>query len=212
MLQAVSFPVAGRDVEGVLHLPEGTAVGSVAVLHGYGGHPDQPHIIATCRSLAGQGIAALRFAYRDHQPPRMTLESGLADAVAALRLLSAHPHVPHRLGVVGFSYGGAVAALAAGRDRSLRCAVLAAAPASFQQSDEPERAIAKAKARVLLIWGSRDTEVPFANAERFAATLTKVKAAHMLTTIEGGDHDFAPAAPRAAMTEAVARFTREALL
>ena len=214
MLQAVSFPVAGRDVEGVLHLPESTAVGSVAVLHGYGGHPDQPHIIATCRALAESGVAALRFAYRDHQPPRMTLDSGLADAVAALRLLKAHPQVPHDLGVVGFSFGGAVAALAAGRDRSLRCAVLAAAPSAlqYQKDERPEREIARTRGRVLLIWGTRDAVVPLINADRFTATLAQANVAHRLLTIEGADHDFSPAGPRVLMTKAVAGFVREAFL
>ena len=77
--QRVSFRVPTGELEGVLHLPEITAIGGCAVLHGYGGDPDQPHIVATCEALAESGVAALRFAYRDHQPPRMTLDSGLAE-------------------------------------------------------------------------------------------------------------------------------------
>src|SRR5213595_309448 len=98
-------------------------------MHGFGGHPDQPHIVATCDALARAGVAALRFAYRDHRPPRMTLDTALADAAGAVRLLKAHPGVPERLGVVGFSFGGTVAAIMAGRDHRVRAAVLAAAPA-----------------------------------------------------------------------------------
>ena len=108
-LQRVSFAVPTGEIEGVLHLPETTTLGGCAVLHGFGGHPDQPHIVATCAALAEAGIAALRFAYRDHQPPRMTLGSALEDAAGAIRLLKAHPSVPEQLGVVGFSFGGAVA-------------------------------------------------------------------------------------------------------
>ena len=85
------------ELEGVLHLPEASAVGACVVLHGFGGHPDQPHIVTTCATLADSGVAALRFAYRDHEPPRMTLDSSLADTAGAVRLLKAHPEIPERL-------------------------------------------------------------------------------------------------------------------
>src|ERR1700682_2590359 len=110
-LQRVSFVVPGGsgsharsdgDIEGVLHLPETTAIGGCTVLHGFGGHAEQPHIVATCNALADAGVAALRFAYRDSHPPKMTLDSALADTAGAVRLLKAHPDIPERLGVVGF--------------------------------------------------------------------------------------------------------------
>src|SRR5205807_1136343 len=126
-VQAVSFAVPSGELEGVLHLPETAAVGGCVVLHGFGGDPDQPHIVATCAGLAHAGVAALRFAFRDHQPPRMTLESGLADA------------------------------------------------------------------------------------ERYAAVLSQARVTHRLVTIEGGDHDFAPATARARMVETVAAWVRESL-
>src|SRR5947208_13768953 len=101
----------------------------------------------------------------------MTLESGLADAAGAVRLLKAHPDVPERLGVVGFSFGGTVAALVAGRDSRVRAAALAAAPARFGDDSKwkPVAELSRTRARVLLIWGSRDSQVPFENAARSAA-------------------------------------------
>jgi len=226
-LQRVSFVVPrGRDpwarsdgeLEGTLHLPETTAIGGCVVLHGFGGDPDQPHIVATCTALATAGIAALRFAYRDHQPPRMTLESGLADAAGAIRLLKAHPAVPERLGLVGFSFGGTVTAIAAGRDSRIRAAVLAAAPAEARPDShawsgdgkwKPMAELSRTRARVLLIWGSRDTQVPIAHAERYRAVLLQARVTNRLVTIEGGDHDFDPAAARERMTAAVADWVRE---
>ncbi len=185
------------------------------MLHGYGGDPEQPHILATCAALAESGVAALRFAYRDHQPPRMTLDSALADAAGAIRLLKAHPSVPERLGVVGFSFGGTVAAIAAGRDSRIRCAVLAAAPASIPtQADEkwkPVAELSRTRARVLLIWGSRDREVSIDHAERYRPVLTQARVTNTLVTIEGGDHDFEPAAARERMTTAVAEWVRDSL-
>ena len=218
--QRVGIRVEDTELDGVLHLPETSAIGGAAVLHGFGGHPDQPHIVATCDALARAGVAALRFAYRDHQPPRMTLGSGLADAAGAVRLLKAHPDVPERLGVVGFSFGGTVAALVAGRDSRIRGAVLAAAPAaagpkfsawSNEGKWKPVAELSRTRARVLLIWGSRDDQVPFENAERYAAVLSQARVPNRIVTIEGGDHDFAPAGPRAKMTETVAEWLRETL-
>jgi dienelactone hydrolase len=210
-VQRVSFVVPGAELEGTLHLPDTGAVGGVAVFHGFGGHPDQPHVVAACGALADAGVAALRFAFRDHQPPRMTLASGLADASGAIRLLKAHPDIPGAMGVVGFSFGGAVAALVAGRDSRIRAAVLAAAPARFGEDDKlkPIAEVTRTRARVLLIWGSRDTQVPPTNAERYAAVLSQARVTHRTVIIEGGDHDFAPAGPRQMMAERVAEWCRE---
>src|SRR5258705_332936 len=79
---------------------------------GYGGPPAQPPIVECCAALAAAGIAALRFPYRDHQPPRMTLDTGTEDATAALAALRAA--VGEASAVVGFSFGGCVAARLAG--------------------------------------------------------------------------------------------------
>src|SRR3981081_674635 len=108
-LQRVSFVVPGGELEGTVHLPETRAIGGVAVLHGFGGHPDQPHIVAVSEALATCGAASRRFSYRDHQPPRMTFASGLADASGAIRLLKAHPDIPEALGVAGLPCRGALA-------------------------------------------------------------------------------------------------------
>ena len=212
-LQRVSFVVPGGELDGTLHLPQSRAVGGVAVLHGFGGHPDQPHIVAACEALATAGVAALRFAYRDHEPPRMTLASALADAGGAIRLLKAHPDVPEAMGIVGFSFGGAVAALVAGRDSRIRAAVLAAAPARFGDDDhfKPLAEVTRTRARVLLSWGSHDTHVPLANAQRYADVLSQARVTHRTAIIEGGDHDFAPGAARRMMAERVAEWCRESV-
>jgi dienelactone hydrolase len=217
-VQSVSFTVPTGEIAGVLHLPETTTIGGCAVLHGYGGHPDQPHIVATCAALADAGVAALRFPYRDHQPPRMTLDSALADAAGAIRLLKAHPSVPEKLGVVGFSFGGTVAAIVAGRDSRIRAAVLAAAPAlaephfkawNNEGKWKPVAELSRTRARVLLIWGSRDTQVSIENAERYRAVLLQARVTNTLVVIDGADHDFEPAAAREKMTATVAAWVSE---
>jgi dienelactone hydrolase len=212
--QRVGIRVESIELDGVLHLPDTSAVGGAAVLHGFGGHPDQPHIVATCSALAEAGIAALRFAFRDHQPPRMTLASALADAAGAVRVLKAHPDVPERLGVIGFSFGGTVAGLVAGRDSRIRAAVLAAAPAQFGDDPKwkPVAELSRTRGRVLLICGSRDNPRALEDAERYAAVLSQARVPNRIVTIEGGDHDFAPAGPRAQMAETIAEWMRETLV
>jgi dienelactone hydrolase len=216
--QRVSFVVPTGEIAGVLHLPEATTIGGCAVLHGFGGDPDQPHIVATCVALADAGVAALRFAYRDHQPPRMTLDSALADAAGAIRLLKAHPSVPEKLGVVGFSFGGTVAAIVAGRDSRIRAAVLAAAPAlaepHFKAWNDagkwkPVAELSRTRARVLLLWGARDRQVSVENGERYRAVLLQARVTNTLTVIDGADHDFEPAGARERMTAAVADWISE---
>src|SRR5258708_31855201 len=118
MLQRVSFPVAGTEVEGVVHLPEGETLGGVAILPGRGGAIERPAYLGD--ALAAAGIAALRFAFRIESDAF----AGLADTGRAVRLLRAHPAIPQRIGLLGWSFGGAVAAPAAGRDSPIRGAVL----------------------------------------------------------------------------------------
>ncbi|MDQ3399611.1 MAG: hypothetical protein M3470_01240, partial [Chloroflexota bacterium] len=118
MLQRVSFRSGGAESDGVLHLPEAPAVGGAAV---FGALDDQTDDLAgLCEAFAGEGVAALRFAYRQPATP----ESALAEVAGAVRLLKAHPLVPERLAVAGHAAGGAVAAIAAGRDSRIVAAVL----------------------------------------------------------------------------------------
>ena len=101
----------------------------------------------------------------------------------------------------------------AGRDSRIRAAVLAAAPARFGDDDKlkPIAEVTRTRARVLLIWGSRDTQVPLTNAKRYAAVLSQARVTHRTVIIEGGDHDFSPAGPRAMMAQRVTEWCRESL-
>src|SRR6266571_3348318 len=123
MLKRVSFAVAGVEVEGILHLPDGETIGGVAELGGR--TPDIESGRFVCEALAAAGVAALRFAYRTASD----VQGNLADTAGAIRLLRAHPAIPQRIGVAGHSYGGSIAALAAGRDSRIQSAVLIVPPA-----------------------------------------------------------------------------------
>ncbi|HEY8862044.1 MAG TPA: dienelactone hydrolase family protein [Candidatus Limnocylindria bacterium] len=208
MLQRVAFAVAGSQVEAILHLPDGETIAGVAVLPGRGGTMADTAYL--CESIAASGIAALRFTFRVDGDAL----AGLADAGGAVRLLRAHPAIPQRVGVVGWSFGGAVAALAAGRDSRIRAAVLVSTPAArdYWGPAKPLAEITRTRAQVLIVRPAADEVVAPADADRYAAVLTQARVRHELLTIAGADHNFTGPAERAEMLAAVTSWLRVALV
>ena len=204
MLQRVSFPVGGAEVAGILHLPDGETIGGAAVLAG------RVHTIDSlaylCEAIAAAGVAALRFAHRGDDG----LER-LADAAGAVRLLRGHPAIPQRIGVVGHSYGAAIAAMVAGRDSRLRSAVLVAPPAQrdYFGSIKPIAELSRTRAKILIVGATADREVDPADSERYAAVLRQGGAPCRFVRIEGADHLFT--GHRTALTSTVAIWLRETL-
>jgi len=207
VLQRVAFAVAGSQVEAILHLPDGETIAGVAVLPGRGGTMADTAYL--CESIAASGIAALRFTFRVDGDAL----AGLADAGGAVRLLRAHPAIPQRVGVVGWSFGGAVAALAAGRDSRIRAAVLVSTPAArdYWGPAKPLAEITRTRAQVLIVRPAADEVVAPADADRYAAVLTQARVRHELLTIAGADHNFTGPAERAEMLAAVTSWLRVAL-
>jgi dipeptidyl aminopeptidase/acylaminoacyl peptidase len=205
--QRVSFRVAGSEVEGILHLPERVPLGGVAVLGGRVG--DIESGMAVCAALGDAGVAALRFAYRTESD----ILGNLADAAGAIRLLRAHPSIPQRIGITGHSYGGAIAAIAAGRDSRIRAAALVVPPAErdYFGTVKPMAELSRTRAKVLLVGAAADAVVPPEHTERYAVLLRQAGVAHRMITVEGADHDFTLPTCRAAMLEAVTAWFRETL-
>lgn len=211
MLQKVSFPVGGTEVIGILHLPEKDTVGGVIEMGG----GEIEHGAYVCEALAAAGVAALRFAFRIRPRGGRTVDplAGLADAAAAVRLLRAHPAIPQRIGAVGHSFGGVVAALVAGRDSRIRAAALLAAPAERPQlgAIRPPAELSHTRARVLLVSAGADERVAPGDAERYASVLRQAGVAHRVVTIEGADHLFSAAADRTRMLGELTDWMRSAL-
>lgn len=206
MLQSVSFLVAGTEVEGILHLPDGETLGGVAVLGGRGG--DIEAGAGLCTAIERAGVAALRFTWRAPDD----IKAALADVAAAIRLLRAHPSVPQRAGVVGHSYGGAVAAIAAGRDSRLRAAVLIVPPAErdYFGGLRPMAELSRTRARVLIVGASADEVVAPGDAERYAVLLRQAGVTHRLVMVEGADHQFFEHEHREQAERAITDWLRQA--
>ena len=206
MLQRVSFPVAGTEIEGILHLPDGAALGGVVVLAGRVHTSDTTTYL--CEAVAAAGVAALRFAHRGDDG----LER-LADTAGAIRLLRRHPAIPPRIGVVGHSYGAAIAALAAGRDSRLRSAVLIVPPAhrDYFGPIKPIAELSRTRATVLIVSATADQVVDPGDGERYAMVLRQGGAPCRVIHIEGADHMFTLPEPRAALIAAVTAWLPETL-
>ena len=208
MLQRVSFAVSGTEIEGILQLPDSEAtIGGVVVLPGRGGTME--HTAYLGESLASAGIAALRFTFRIDSDAF----AGLADTGGAVRVLRAHPAIPPRIGLLGWSFGGAIAAMAAGRDSRIRAAVLVSTPAArgYFGIAKPLAEISRTRAKVLIVRPSADEVVPPGDADRYAAVLTQARVVNRVVTVEGADHNFTDPTPRAEMLAAVTSWLREVL-
>lgn len=206
MLQRVSFPVAGDEIEAILHLPDGGTIGGVAVLAG------RRHTIDSqtdlCGAIAAAGVAAIRFAHRSDD----ALER-LADAAGAIRLLRSHPSIPQRIGVVGHSYGGAVAALVSGRDSRIQSAVLIVPPAQqpYFGAVKPVPESSRTRAKVLIVTATADAEVDPRDSERYEAVMRQAGVVCRLVRIDGADHMFSRPEQSLALQAAVTDWLRETL-
>ena len=121
----LSFEVNNERIHGMLHLPINASAPHpcVLMLHGFTGTSIEPHrlFVLMARAFAAAGIAALRFDFRGSGQSEgvfseMTLTRELEDALAALALLEGRSDVidRSRLGILGLSMGGLMAALTAG--------------------------------------------------------------------------------------------------
>lgn len=124
MMQYVEFLSGPNTLRGMLHLPEGKRPAPAVLLcHGFTGSRTESHFlfVKISRMLEQLDIASLRFDFAgsgesDGDFERVTLSSEMADASAALDFLRRHPAVdPGRIGLLGLSLGGAVAAMVTAR-------------------------------------------------------------------------------------------------
>jgi alpha/beta superfamily hydrolase len=126
MEERVTFPSVGFDLVGVLHRPDDLKPGerraAMIVLHGFGGTMEGPGGNNPAKIFCDMGYVALRFDFRGcGQSPgergRLICLEEVEDARNALSFLAARPEVdPAQIGVMGESFGAAVAVYAGGVD------------------------------------------------------------------------------------------------
>jgi hypothetical protein len=134
METAITISVNGSQTIGILHLPDRVAGNAPAVLllHGLTGNKTEAHriFVKTARALQRKGFTVLRFDFRgwgdsEWESEQSTIVTMIEDARAATDFLLGQRGVDAtRLGYLGFSTGGAVAAQAIERDPRVRSLVL----------------------------------------------------------------------------------------
>jgi len=156
MQRACYFSNDGQQIAGTVHLPNGVGPFPAVVLyHGFTGHRTEAHFlfVKTSRALEQAGIASLRFDFRGSGESEgrfqdMTIESEVSDALAAFSTLAELPEVDEkRMGVLGLSLGGLVAASVTGFEKRVKSTVLWSAVASLAETigrrltDEAKRSL-----------------------------------------------------------------------
>lgn len=217
--EMIAFEGPLGTLRGVLHRPDAAPAPGVILLHGFTGqHIEHDRLyVQAGRALAGAGFAALRFDFygsgdSDGEFDAFTVDSEVADAVAALDWIAARPEIDAtRLGAVGLSLGGAIAALLAGQDARVKAAVLWNAVAftsrmaanlapgphggltlgaplldSLRRAD-PVGALARFGGPALVIHATGDEVVPMSDADAYAAVLNGQSERRWF---EGGSHTF----------------------
>src|SRR3989441_8567135 len=126
MEERVSFVSDGLKLAGVLHAPDGRAQRqrrpAFLVLHGFGSNKDSGGSVATARMFVDLGYVALRFDMRgcgesEGVRGRVICLEQVEDTRSAFGFLAARPEIdPDRIGVIGASFGAAVAVYMAGID------------------------------------------------------------------------------------------------
>ena len=116
---------AGRQLRGMVHLPEEAQnpAPGVVLFHGFTGDRMESHwlFVKCSRALAKAGLASLRFDFfgsgeSEGELRDATLETEIADAEDAAGFFRSQDSVDsERIGLLGLSLGGAVAALTAER-------------------------------------------------------------------------------------------------
>ena len=123
---AVTIPSAGLKLSGVVHVPDDVRPGerraAFLVLHGFGSNKNSSNTMEPTKVLTSLGYVVLRFDMRgcgesEGERGNLICLEQVEDTSSALTFLAKHPAVdPNRIGVIGSSFGGAVAAYAGGVD------------------------------------------------------------------------------------------------
>jgi uncharacterized protein len=129
----VTFNFNGLALAGVVRVPNGAGPSerrpAFMVLHGFGSNMQAGNVLKPCAMLDELGYATLRFdmpgcGESEGEKGRLICLEQVGAVSAALDLLAQHPQIdPARIGVMGSSFGAAVAVYAGGVDSRIAAVV-----------------------------------------------------------------------------------------
>ncbi|MFL6797306.1 MAG: alpha/beta hydrolase [Xanthobacteraceae bacterium] len=131
--ESVTIPSAGLRLAGTVRVPEGVRSGerraAFMVLHGFGSNHTSANVLQPSKILGELGYVTLGFDMRgcgisEGERGNLICLEQVEDTRNALSFLAKHPAVdPERIGVIGSSFGGAVAVYAGGVDERIAAVV-----------------------------------------------------------------------------------------
>ncbi|MBI3991271.1 MAG: alpha/beta fold hydrolase [Candidatus Omnitrophica bacterium] len=152
--EPVVFENQGEKILGIIHAPAGKEPScrpGIVMCHGFTGDKIEPHriFVRMARILADAGFYVLRFDFRgsgdsDGDFSDVTISGEIADTLKAIEYLSRREGVAReKIGILGLSLGGSIAACVSWRSPLIKAVALWAAaadlPAVFQANLEPEK-------------------------------------------------------------------------
>ncbi len=138
----LQFTNKGEKLFGVLHLPSAsTKYPCVVMCHGFTGHKAEDHFLftKTARKLAEKGIAAFRFDCRGSGDSegafeRMTVGTEISDAKEAVKFIRKQKNIEaKKVGLIGLSMGGFVAAYLSGNVPGIKAVALWSAVGQYKK-------------------------------------------------------------------------------
>lgn len=183
------------QIAGILHEPQGTPAGAVALTHGAGGSRDSPMLVAVCEEWARRGWLAVRYnlPYRRRRPKgppsgsQAADRAGILEAVATVRqLVGGQPVLAG-----GHSYGGRLTSMAVADD-GLDLDVLTLFSYPLHPPGKPERArIEHLPGIAVPTVFTHGTADPFGTIEEIRGAADMIPAATEMVEVHGARHDLA---------------------
>ncbi|MSQ11661.1 MAG: alpha/beta hydrolase [Dehalococcoidia bacterium] len=188
--QEITVTSQGLRLRGVLTLPEGVGpFPGVVLCHPhplYGGNMDNKVVLVMESALVRRGFATLRFNFRGAGGSEGAHDYGRGeqqDALAALQCLADAEGVDAQLiGLAGYSFGAAVALLAASKPSLARGVAAVACPPALVLQRVKDVAIP-----VLLVAGAQDE---LATPEDLLALAPQFSVPAQVVAVPGADHFF----------------------
>ncbi len=185
------------EIAGVVHRPEGTPAGVVALTHGAGGSRESPMLMAICDEWARRGWIAVRYnlPYRRRRPKGPPSGSATADlagvveAVAAVRTLADGPVIAG-----GHSYGGRLTSMAAAGDSAdgdgMALDLLTLFSYPLHPPGKPERARTEHLPRITVPTAfTHGTADPFGSIDELRPAAALIPAPTAIVEVTGARHD-----------------------
>jgi len=129
----VTFPSEGLKLAGVVRVPDAVKPGerrpAFIVMHGFGSNMNSSNVLEPCKMFEKLGYVTLRFdmpgcGESEGERGRIICLEQVSAASNALTFLAKHPQVaPDRIGMIGSSFGAAVAVYCGGVDKRVAAVI-----------------------------------------------------------------------------------------